>query len=181
MNRYLDLGPMLEAIRERPREFDVRGRYFRDCRNRHRFFFDSHGVVHVDAGSAGAELAIRPEQSEELKQAIHHWEETYWRPFLASKAAERRVAEINRAFTAHFRKSSRWWRWWDRIVSALRRRHAFSLDRIDPALPEDPDLIPNLNPRSARSRQHRSLLPPSSAVTASFHDGRRSQTRSKRA
>lgn len=143
MSYYLDLGPMITAISERPSEFDKRGRYLRHIPSNHRFRFDrQHRITIVQTRCACADLPIRPEQAQEMEAAVEQWELEYWRPLLAQRAADRRVREINRAFAAHFRRPSVWQRLWDGIRFFVRpRRYRFSLDHIDPDLPEDGDLV----------------------------------------
>ena len=143
MKRYLDLSPMLRAIGELPAEFEMEKRYLHHIPSGHRLAFDARGIAHVYARCACSELTIGPEQSVEMRAAIASWEESYWRPLVARKAAERRIAEINRAFAEHFRPRSAFRKWWDSIAAVLLgRQKPFSLENIDPALPEDSDLAP---------------------------------------
>lgn len=143
MDNYLDLTPMIIAIAERPSEFDKRGRYLRHLPSGHRFRFDGqHRITIVQTRCACAGLPIRRDQAQEMEAVAERWEREYWRPLLARRAAERRVREINRAFAAHFRKPTFWQRLSVGIWSLIGpRRYRFSLDRIDPDLPEDADLV----------------------------------------
>jgi hypothetical protein len=161
MEKYLDLSPMLQAIREQPGEFEMEKRYLHHIPSGHRLAFDAQGNARVYARCACSELAVQPEQSAEMKAAIASWEETYWRPLVARKAAERRVAEINRAFAEHFRRRSATRKWWDNVVAAvLGREKPFSLETIDPKLPEDSDLAPPPGPHAVpMEHMHRSIAP----------------------
>jgi hypothetical protein len=154
MENYLDLSPMLRALRERPAEFEMRKSDLHHVPSGHRFAFDAQGNVRIYARCACSELTAWPDQNAEMRTAIASWEETYWRPLVAMKAAERRVAEINRAFASHFQPRSRLRKWWDNVVSAfLGRDRPFSLDSIDPSLPEDSDLALHPAPQRA-GREH---------------------------
>lgn len=157
MGRYLDVSPMLQAIREQPAAFEMEKQYLLHVPSGHRVAFDAEGYARIHTRCACAELSVSQEQSAEMKAAIAWWEESYWRPLIVRKAAERRVAEINRAFASHFRPRSKLRRWWDNIVRALLGRDIpFSLDAIDPRLPEDVDLAP-LPSQHLRQTQHTPL------------------------
>jgi len=150
MESYLDLSPMLQAIQERPSEFEMLKSDLSHIPSRHRVVFDVHGVARVYARCACSVLTVRPEQAAELRTAIAHWEESYWRPLMASKAAARRVAEINRTFAAHFHPRSALRKWWDNVIAAiLGKTQPLSLNAIDPKLPEDSDLAPTPSQRRA--------------------------------
>jgi hypothetical protein len=100
---YLDLSPMLEAMRTRPDEFEMQGSYLRHKPSHHLLNFDLWGNAHVHARCDCAMLDIARDQSEEMKAALSAWKIMYWEPHLARLEAEKRAATINREFAAHFR------------------------------------------------------------------------------
>jgi hypothetical protein len=114
---YLDLTPMLEAIRTRPSEFDTQDSYLRHIPSRHLLTFNIRGNAQVHARCDCAMLDVSREQSEEMKAAISAWKVVYWAPHLAQIAAEKRAAKINREFASHFRSSA-----WQRFLALFRRR-----------------------------------------------------------
>jgi hypothetical protein len=114
---YLDLTPMLEAIRTRPSEFDMQDSYLRHIPSRHLLTFNIRGNAQVHARCDCAMLDVSREQSEEMKAAISAWKVVYWAPHLAQIAAEKRAAKINREFASHFRSSA-----WQGFLALFRRR-----------------------------------------------------------
>jgi hypothetical protein len=114
---YLDLTPMLQAMRTRPSEFDMQDSYLRHIPSQHLLTFNLRGNARVHARCDCAMLDVSREQSEEMKAAISAWKIVYWEPRLAQIAAEKRAAKINREFAAHFRPSA-----WQRFLALLRRR-----------------------------------------------------------
>ena len=101
---YLDISPMLTALREAPSEFDIRRGQLRHIPSRHTFGFTLEGRAVVTRTSCDcAALRVSEHQSTALKAALHDWTVTYWEPLLVRKAEERRVARINRTFARHFR------------------------------------------------------------------------------
>jgi hypothetical protein len=100
---YLNLSPMLEAMRARPHEFEMQGSYLHHIPSHHRLQFDLWGNARVYARCECAMLDVSREQSEEAKTAIAAWKVFYWEPRLAQIAAEKRIARINREFASHFR------------------------------------------------------------------------------
>ncbi len=160
MDRYLDLSPMLQAISEQPADFEMDKQYLLHVPSGHRVAFDAQGHARIHARCACAEFSVSPAQSAEIEAAIARWEERYWRPLVARKAAEHRVAEIDRAFAVRFRPRSALRKWWDNVVSAaLGRDKPFSLDAIDLQLPEDADLAPVPSRHRGRAERIRSLTP----------------------
>jgi hypothetical protein len=105
---YLDLAPMLQAMRARPSEFEMYGRYLRHTRSQHLLDFDSWGNARVHARCDCAMLQVSREQGEEMKAVLSAWKIVYWEPHLAQIEAEKRAAKINREFAAHFRPPSAW-------------------------------------------------------------------------
>ena len=157
MANFLDLTPMLRAIRERPGEFDMReGGDLHHLPSRHLVKFDPQGNARIYARCECSQLTVRREQSLEMQEAFQIWTEAYWKPLQARRAAERRVAEINRQFAAHFRPPGRWWR----LLASLRAHLLGSQFAVDSDLPEDWDLVRRVpSPRAAASalRSERSL------------------------
>ena len=85
---YLDLSPMMTALRSRPDEFElVRGRV-NHIPSRHSFGLDPHGNATVHAQCNCAWLSVSREQSREMAIAIDNWKDTYWRA-VANVLAER--------------------------------------------------------------------------------------------
>jgi hypothetical protein len=124
---YLDINPMIDAIRARPQEFEMVNSYLRHIPSRHLLNFDSRGNAKVHARCDCSMLDVASEQSAEMKTAISAWTVTYWEPLLARRAAERRVIEINREFASHFRPPN----FWRRLLAKLRGD-----ERADPILPD---------------------------------------------
>lgn len=114
---YLDLTPMLQAMRTRPSEFEMQGTYLRHIPSHHLLNFDIWGNARVHARCDCAMLDVSRDQSEEMKAAISAWKVVYWEPHLARIEAERRAAKINREFASHFRPSR-----WQRFLSLFRGR-----------------------------------------------------------
>ena len=105
---YLDLTPMLQAMRARPSEFEMSGPFLRHIRSQHLLEVDRRGNVHVHARCDCAMLQVSREQGEEMKAVLSVWKIVYWEPHLAQIEAEKRAAKINREFAAHFRPPSAW-------------------------------------------------------------------------
>jgi len=105
---YLDLTPMLQAMRTRPSEFEMQGSYLRHKPSHHLLNFDIWGNARVHARCDCAMLDVTREQSEEMKAAIAAWKVVYWEPHLAQLEAERRAAQINREFASHFQPPGLW-------------------------------------------------------------------------
>jgi hypothetical protein len=157
MANFLDLTPMLRAIRERPGEFDMReGGDLHHLPSRHLVKFDPQGNARIYARCECSQLTVRREQSLEMQEAFQIWTEAYWNPLQARRAAERRVAEINRQFAAHFRPPGRWWR----LLASLRAHLLGSRFAVDSDLPEDWDLVrkgPEFPSSSERTKERESL------------------------
>ena len=119
MQCYLDVSPMIRALWEAPETFETDGYFVYHRPSRHWLRFDAQGNARIAARCNCAELPVSREQSDLLRAAIAVWQQTYWRPLLAREAAERRVAEINRAFAKHFRPRSRLRRVFDAVCSIL--------------------------------------------------------------
>ena len=92
---YLDVSPMITALRSNPEQFEhVRGR-LRHLPSRHDFHFRPDGRVTIGARCNCSALAITYDQQAALTEAYKKWRSEYWRPI-----------EINREFASHFRPPS---------------------------------------------------------------------------
>lgn len=117
---YLDISPMLTALREAPEEFDLRGGKLRHVPSRHSFDFTFDGRAIVTRTRCDcAALTISDRQSAALKVAQSQWLVTYWEPLLVRQAEARRIAKVNREFARHFKPGLH--RLLDRIAALWRR------------------------------------------------------------
>jgi hypothetical protein len=96
--QYLDVGPMMVALRSAPDEFELTGGWLHHTPSRHSFRFGPHDSIEIRAACDCALLAVRPEQRGELADGFRQWRAIYWRP-----------VRINREFAQHFAPRS-WWR-----------------------------------------------------------------------
>jgi hypothetical protein len=127
---YLDISPMLTALREAPAEFDLRGGQLRHIPSRHTFGFTLEGRAIVTRTRCECvSLIINDRQSTALKSALREWTVSYWEPLLVRQAEARRIARINREFARHFRPGLH--RLLDRIAALWRRPEPAG--RTDPA------------------------------------------------
>jgi hypothetical protein len=115
---YLDIAPMLAAMREQPNTFSLSNGWLKHRPSRHWFKVQADGQVTVDAECGCAGLLVRTEQGRELYDALQTWQAEYWVP-----------REINRHFAGHFRPASLWQRWVHKIGTLWLR------DRADDAFP----------------------------------------------
>ncbi len=129
---YLDLTPMLQAMRARPGEFEMHGPFLRHVRSQHLLDFDRRGIARVHARCDCSMLQVSREQSEEMMAAFSAWKIVYWQPHLAQIEAERRAARINREFASHFRPPGAW-----RRFLALFRRNDNPVSLIVGAHPDE--------------------------------------------
>jgi len=120
---YLDLSPMLQAMRVRPSEFEMQGICLHHIPSHHLLNFDASGIARVHARCDCAMLDVSREQSEEMRAAMSAWKVVYWEPRLAEIEAEKRVAAINREFASHFRPPNAW----RRFLALFRRRSPVTL------------------------------------------------------
>lgn len=88
---YLDVSPMISALRTSPDTFEFTRGYLHHIPSRHTFKFDSGGRVRLDAQCSCASLRVREDQEASLYEAFNEWRASYWRPL-----------EINRQFAEHF-------------------------------------------------------------------------------
>jgi hypothetical protein len=107
---YLDVSPMITALRIQASDFELSRGWLKHAPSRHSFKFDKYGNVTIDARCDCATLSVAPEQSQELWQEFQVWRDVYWRP-----------VEINREFASHFLPTSAFHRILRRIHLAWRR------------------------------------------------------------
>ena len=103
---YLELAPLITAIRSRPEEFEFSNDTLHHVRSRHRFRFLSDDDMEIDAACDCSLLRASPEQARVFNTAYRVWHATYWRP-----------SEINREFASHFEPAL-----WRRVAIWLLRR-----------------------------------------------------------
>lgn len=89
---FLDLAPMIAAMRTRPADFEMDGSWLHHFPSDHRFKVDQEGNVRIDARCDCAILHVQRQQGRELWKVIQLWHSAYWRPM-----------EINQEFAQHFR------------------------------------------------------------------------------
>ena len=94
---YLDLTPMLQAMRARPSEFEMYGSFSRHIRSQHLLDFDRRGNARVHARCDCAMFQVSREQGEEMKVAFSAWKIVYWEPHLAQSRlrSARRKSIVN--------------------------------------------------------------------------------------
>ncbi len=92
---YLDVSPMMTALRTTPEEFEVQSGWLRHIPSQHHFAFDRDGGVQIRAQCNCAMLAIKSDQEKELHGAFQQWQASYWQPLM-----------INREFASHFKPRS---------------------------------------------------------------------------
>ena len=71
--RYLDVAPMITALRSQPSDFEYAHGWLHHVPSRHRFQFERSGRVTIDALCGCAALSIRPEQADELHGTFKTW------------------------------------------------------------------------------------------------------------
>ena len=76
--RYLDVAPMISALRFQPSDFEFSHGWLNHVPSRHRFQFDRSGRVTIDALCGCAALSVRPEQADELHTMFKTWRHSYW-------------------------------------------------------------------------------------------------------
>jgi hypothetical protein len=108
--RYLDVGPMIIALKFQPSDFEFSHGWLHHVPSRHRFQFDRKGGVMVDAHCNCAALPLKPAQASELHSMFKTWRQAYWQPL-----------EINREFASHFTSPNAWVRLFRDIRMAWRR------------------------------------------------------------
>jgi hypothetical protein len=108
--RYLDVAPMIAALRSQPSDFEYAHGWLNHVPSRHRFQFDRTGRVTIDALCSCASFSVRPEQADELHSMFRTWRQEYWMPL-----------ETNREFASHFAEPNGWVRLFRDIRMAWRR------------------------------------------------------------
>jgi hypothetical protein len=104
--RTLDLAPAMNAMQNRPGDFVFQAPWLRHRPSGHSFLMLSGALTRIEARCSCAELRPNRAQLDEFAATYKVWMSTYWQPLQAEAAAERRAAEINRQFAAHFRPPS---------------------------------------------------------------------------
>ena len=118
---YLDVSPMMIALRTNPSDFEMKRGWLHHFPSRHEFKFDQHGNVRLHARCDCAILSVRREQGLELWKTFQLWHTSYWRP-----------TQINKEFAAHFRQPNALQRAVRRMVARI--RHPL-LRRLEARLP----------------------------------------------
>ncbi len=108
---YLDVNPVMDALRTTPEDFSLSGKWLSHRGSRHAFGFNDEGRVQIRAACECAFLQVKPEQERALYECYRVWEASYWRPL-----------RINREFAIHFQHHS-----WRGAVIRLATRLAMSL------------------------------------------------------
>jgi hypothetical protein len=88
---YLDLNPLITALRTSPDHFELVDGWLNHSRSAHSFRFGPNDEVELRATCDCTLLAMWPEQTQKLSESFREWERDYWRPLL-----------INREFASHF-------------------------------------------------------------------------------
>ena len=94
---YLDVSPMITALRTMPEDFEIRDGWLRHIPSHHDFTFDRDDQIQIRAQCNCAFLSVRHDQGLKLIAGYREWQSNYWRPLM-----------INREFESHFRRS--WFR-----------------------------------------------------------------------
>lgn len=110
---YLDVSPMIAALRNTPDEFELIGGWLNHIRSQHGFRFGPDDGVEIRAACDCTLLAVRSEQEHDLATAYKEWESSYWRPL-----------QINREFASHFARRPAWQQM---LISLTGRLHRWLL------------------------------------------------------
>ena len=105
--QYLNVSPMMVALRTAPEEFELTDGWLHHTPSRHSFRFGPSDAVEIRAACDCALLVVQPAQQRELAECFRQWRAIYWRP-----------VQINREFARHFVPRS----WWRRILVDLTGR-----------------------------------------------------------
>ena len=106
---FLNLSPMIDALRFQPADFEYSHGWLRHVPSRHRFLIDRHGGVATDATCGCAGQPIRKDQARQLFEAFAEWRVAYWQPL-----------QMNREFASHFRNPGPWVRFFRDVRMAWR-------------------------------------------------------------
>ena len=107
---YLDVDPVIAALRTTPNAFEFTGGALHHIPSRHLFYFEPNGGVRLAAECNCSYLTLKDEQQPALTEAFSQWRVNYWRPL-----------EINRQFAEHFNPPSGWRRVLLRLTERLQR------------------------------------------------------------
>ena len=107
---FLDVSPMISALRFQPTDFEYAHGWLRHVPSRHRFQFEPTGRVTIEAMCGCANARIRQEQADELTAMFRTWRQSYWLPL-----------QTDREFASHFRKPNSWVRLFRDCRMAWRR------------------------------------------------------------
>lgn len=94
---YLDVNPVVAALRTTPNAFEFVGGALHHIPSRHHFYFEANGHVRLVAECSCSYLTVKDEQQASLTEAFSQWRVNYWRPL-----------EINKQFAEHFNPPSGW-------------------------------------------------------------------------
>jgi hypothetical protein len=75
---FLDVGPMIAALKTRPADFEMDGAWLHHFSSRHRFKIDREGNVTLDARCNCAILHVRRDQGRQLWGAFELWRSAFW-------------------------------------------------------------------------------------------------------
>lgn len=103
---YLELSPVIAALRAQPEEFELSNDALYHPSSRHSFRFPSEDSVEIYAECGCSTLKTTQQQARLFRAAYLEWHASYWRPL-----------EINREFASHFEP-----RLWRRAAIWLLRR-----------------------------------------------------------
>jgi hypothetical protein len=106
----LDLDPMIWALRSRPGDFEMVGRYVRHNPSGHMFEVDRRENLAVHTRCDCALLSVSPDQARRAASAIASWKQHHWR-----------ALQINREFASHFVPDATWKRLAGRLAAWLGR------------------------------------------------------------
>jgi hypothetical protein len=108
---YLDMSPVLAALRESPHEFTVSDGWVQQRSSRYRLKAQVDGHVLVETADGSASPLISCAQGFHLFRAIENWRVNYWIP-----------REVNRIFARQIRPRGLWQRILDRLEAWLPER-----------------------------------------------------------
>jgi hypothetical protein len=106
--RYLDVGPIILALKFQASDFEYAHGWLHHIPSRHRFQFDPRGGVIV-ARRSWAGLSIKPKQAAELRSMFEAWRQTYWQPLETDQTSASHFVELN-SWIRPFREARMAWR-----------------------------------------------------------------------